>query len=64
MGHFLTGIKGAKPRFGPSIAQLLAAEETGKRKLRKLRKMRKLRARAKAAGTAQSRQRKDDKAGG
>ena len=42
MGHFLTGIKGSKPRVGPSIAQMLraeaapeAAQKRAKRKLRK-----------------------------
>jgi hypothetical protein len=41
MAHPITGIVGSKPRFGPTLRQMLAEEaalEAQKRKLRKERK--------------------------
>jgi hypothetical protein len=40
MGHFLTGIRGSKPRISTLLKAEAAAEER-KRKLRELRKLRK-----------------------
>jgi hypothetical protein len=41
MGHPIRGIRGAKPRIGPSIAQMMRAEELRKREKRKERYLRK-----------------------
>jgi hypothetical protein len=59
MGHPIRGIRGSKPRFGPSIAQVLAEEAEAQR-----RKDRKLRKSAKPAGTAQSRRSNAGQGGG
>jgi hypothetical protein len=54
MGHPIQGIKGSKPRFAPTLRQMMAEEAAQEERKRKLREERKLRKSAKATpGKAQ-----------